>query len=94
MGQTIYVIVNSYNDYDGCAVATDGGAFSTLEKAKEKLIGYLHDVWDFRKDIFYTDEEYNAWLESCFQNSEKTVWVYDDGDSVSDISIHQVIFNN
>ena len=36
MKQTIYVIVNSYDDCDGCAVATDGGAFSTFEKAKEK----------------------------------------------------------
>ena len=38
MTQTIYVIVNSYNDYEGMAVATDGGAFSTLEKAKEKFM--------------------------------------------------------
>ena len=45
-------------------------------------------------DFFNTDEEYYKWLESCFQNEEKTVWVYDDGDSVSDISIHQVKFNN
>ena len=89
MTQAIYVIVNSYYDYDGMAVATDGGAFSTFEKAKEKFIGYLHEVWDFRKDFFDTDEEFNEWLESCFQNEEKTVWIYDDGDSVSDISIHK-----
>ena len=94
MTQTIYVIVNSYNDYEGMAVATDGGAYSTFEKAKEAFINYLHEIWDFRKDFFDTDEEYYKWLESCFQNEEKTVWVYDDGDSVSDISIHQVKFNN
>ena len=44
MKQTIYVIVNSYNDYDGMAVATDGGAFSTFEKAKEKFIEYLRNL--------------------------------------------------
>lgn len=89
MKQTIYVIVNSYDDCDGCAVATDGGAFSTFESAKEKFIEYLHEIWDFRKEFYDTDEEFNEWLESCFQNEEKTVWVYDDGDSVSDISIHK-----
>lgn len=93
MTQTIYVIVNSYNDYEGVAVATDGGAYSTFEKAKEAFINYLHEIWDYRKELI-TDEEYYKWLESCFQNEEKTVWVYDDGDSVSDISIHQVKFNN
>ena len=89
MTQTIYVIVNSFDDYAGCAVATDGGAFSTLEKAKKKFIEYLHEIWDFRKDFFDTDEEFNEWFESCFQNENKTVWIYDDGDSVSDISIHK-----
>ena len=89
MKQTIYVMVNSYDDCDGCAVATDGGAFSTFERAKEKFIEYLHEIWDFRKEFYDTDEEFNEWLESCFQNEEKTVWVYDDGDSVSDISIHK-----
>ena len=52
MTQTIYVIVNSYSDYNGMAVATDGGAFSTLEKAKEKFIEYLKEIWDFRKIFF------------------------------------------
>lgn len=94
MTQTIYVIINSYNDYEGVAIATDGGAYSTFERAKEAFIAYLHDIWDYRKEFFDTDEEYYNWLESCFQNEEKTVWVYDDGDSVSDISIHQVKFNN
>ena len=94
MTQTIYVIVNSYNDYEGMAVATDGGAFSTFEKAKEKFIEYLKEIWDFRKDFYDTDEEFNEWFESCFQNDEKTVWIFDSGDSVSDISIHQVKFNN
>ena len=50
MKQTIYVIVNSYNDYEGYAVATDGGAFSTFERAKEKFIEYLHEIWDYRKE--------------------------------------------
>jgi hypothetical protein len=89
MKQTIYVIVNSYNDYEGCAVATDGGAFSTFERAKEKFIEYLHEIWDFRKEFYDTDEEFNEWFESCFQSKEKTVWIFDSGDSVSDISIHQ-----
>lgn len=89
MKQTIYVIVNSYYDYDGMAVATDGGAFSTFEKAKEKFIEYLHEIWEYRKEFFNTDEEYDDWFESCFQNEEKSVWIYDDGDSVSDISIHK-----
>lgn len=89
MKQTIYVIVNSYNDYDGCAVATDGGAFSTLEKAKEKFIDYLHEIWDFRKEFYDTEEEFNEWFESCFQNENKTVWIFDSGDSISDISIHK-----
>ena len=93
MTQTIYVIVNSYNDYEGMAVATDGGAFSTFEKAKEKFIEYLKEIWDYRKELI-TDEEFNDWFESCFQNEEKTVWVWDTGDCVSDISIHQVKFNN
>lgn len=93
MTQTIYVIVNSYNDYEGVAVATDGGAFSTLEKAKEKFIEYLHEIWDYRKELI-TNEEFDDWFESCFQNEEKTVWVWDTGDCVSDISIHQVKFNN
>ena len=89
MKQTIYVIVNSYNDYEGCAVATDGGAFSTFEKAKEKFIEYLHEIWDFRKEFYDTDEEFNEWFESCFQSENKTVWIFDSGDSVSDISIHK-----
>lgn len=89
MKQTIYVIVNSYDDYESMAVATDGGAFSSFEKAKEVLINYLHEIWDFRKEFYDTDEEFNEWFESCFQNENKTVWVYDDGDSVSDISIHK-----
>lgn len=89
MKQTIYVIVNSYNDYDGCSVATDGGAFSTFEKAKEKFIEYLHEIWDFRKEFYDTEEEFNEWFESCFQNEEKTVWIFDSGDSISDISIHK-----
>lgn len=93
MTQTIYVIVNSYNDYEGMAVATDGGAFSTLEKAKEKFIEYLHEIWDYRKELI-TNDEFNNWFESCFQNEEKTVWIWDTGDCVSDISIHQVKFNN
>lgn len=93
MTQTIYVIVNSYNDYEGMAVATDGGAFSTLEKAKEKFIEYLHEIWDYRKELI-TNDEFNKWFESCFQNEEKTVWIWDTGDCVSDISIHQVKFNN
>lgn len=90
MSKTIFVIVNSYNDYEGMSVATDGGAYSTFEKAKEKFIEYLHSVWDFRKDFFDTDKEYEEWLDSCFINKEKSYWVYDDGDSVSDISIHPV----
>lgn len=89
MKQTIYVIVNSYNDYEGCAVATDGGAFSTFERAKEKFIEYLHEIWDFRKEFYDTDEEFNEWFESCFQNENKSVWIFDSGDSVSDISIHK-----
>lgn len=93
MTQTIYVIVNSYNDYESMAVATDGGAFSTLEKAKEKFIEYLHEIWDYRKELI-TNDEFNDWFESCFQNEEKTVWIWDTGDCVSDISIHQVKFNN
>ena len=93
MTQTIYVIVNSYNDYESMAVATDGGAFSTLEKAKEKFIEYLHEIWDYRKELI-TNDEFNDWFESCFQNEEKTVWVWDTGDCVNDISIHQVKFNN
>lgn len=93
MTQIIYVIVNSYNDYESMAVATDGGAFSTLEKAKEKFIEYLHEIWDYRKELL-TNEEFDEWFESCFQNEEKTVWVWDTGDCVSDISIHQVKFNN
>ena len=93
MTQTIYVIVNSYNDYEGGAVATDGGAFSTLEKAKEKFIEYLHEIWDYRKELL-TNEEFDEWFESCFDNEEKTVWIWDTGDCVSDISIHQVKFNN
>ena len=88
MKQTIYVIVNSYNDYEGYAVATDGGAFSTFEKAKEKFIEYLHEIWDYRKELI-TDEVFNDWFESCFQNEEKTVWIWDTGDCVSDISIHK-----
>ena len=93
MAKNIFVIVNSYNDYEGVSVATDGGAYSTFEKAKENLINYLHEIWDFRKDFYDTEEEFNEWFNSCFQNDEKSVWVYDDGDSVSDISIHQVTFN-
>ena len=93
MAKNIFVIVNSYNDYEGMSVATDGGAYSTFEKAKEKLIEYLHEILDFRKDFFDTDEEFEEWLNSCFQNDEKSVWVYDDGDSISDINIHQVTFN-
>ena len=93
MTQTIYVIVNSYNDFEGVAVATDGGAYSTFEKAKEAFINYLHEIWDYRKELI-TDEEFNDWFESCFQNEEKTVWIWDTGDCVSDISIHQVKFNN
>ena len=89
MKQTIHVIVNSYDDYKGCAVATDGGAFSTFEKAKEKFIEYLHEIWDYRKEFYDTDEEFDEWFESCFQNKEKTVWIFDSGDSISDISIHQ-----
>ena len=92
MTQTIYVIINSYTDAYGSPVATDGGAFSTLEKAKEKFIEYLHEIWDFRMDCFDTDKEFNEWFDSCFQNKEKTVWVYDDGESVSDISIHTTTF--
>ena len=92
MTQTIYVIVNSYNDYESSAVATDGGAFSTFEKAKEAFINYLHEIWDYRKELLY--EEFDEWFESCFQNEEKTVWIWDTGDCVSDISIHQVKFNN
>ena len=84
MTQTIYVIVNSYNDYESMAVATDGGAFSTLEKAREKFIEYLHEIWDYRKDLL-TNEEFDEWFESCFQNEEKTVWVWDTGDCVSDV---------
>lgn len=88
MTQTIYVIINSYTDAYGSPIATDGGAFLTLEKAKEKFIKYLHEIWDFRMDCFDTDKEFNDWFDSCFQNKDKTVWVYDDGESVSDISIH------
>lgn len=94
MTQTIYVIVNSYYDYESGAVATDGGAFSTFEKAKAGLLEYLHNIWDYRKESFDTEEEFNEWFESCFENDEKTVWIYDDGDSISDISIHQVKFND
>ena len=93
MSQKIYVIVNSYNDYDGMAVATDGGAYSTFEKAKERFINYLHEVWDYRKELL-TNEEFDDWFESCFQNDEKSVWVWDTGDCISDISIHPVMFNN
>lgn len=91
MTQTIYVIVNSYNDYESMAVATDGGAYSTFEKAKEGFINYLHTIWDYRKELL-TDKEFDDWFESCFQNEEKTVWIWDTGDCVSDISIHQVPF--
>ena len=90
MAKNIFVIVNSYNDYEGMSVATDGGAYSTFEKAKEKLIDYLHEIWDFRKVFFDTEEEFNEWLNSCFQNDEKSIWIFDSGDSVSDISIHPV----
>ena len=93
MTKNIFVIVNSYDDYEGMLVATDGGAYSTFEKAKEKLIEYLHEIWDFRKDFFDTEENYNEWLNSCFQNEEKSVWIYNDGESISDISVHQVTFN-
>ena len=93
MAKNIFVIVNSYDDCDGMSVATDGGAYSTFEKAKKKLIEYLHEIWDFRKDFFDTEEDYNEWLNSCFQNEEKSVWVYNDGESISDISVHQVTFN-
>ena len=93
MTKNIFVIVNSYNDYEGMSVATDGGAYSTFEKAKEKLIEYLHEIWDFHKDFYDTEEEYNEWFNSCFQNEEKSVWIFDSGDTISDISVHQVTFN-
>lgn len=93
MKQIIYLIVNVYDDFMGASVSTDGGAYSTFEKAKERLIEYIHEIWDYRKDSFENEEEFNKWFESCFQNDEKSVWLYDDGESVSDISIHQVPFD-
>lgn len=88
MSINIYVIVNLYNDYEGASVATDGGAYMTLESAKTGLLEYLHNIWDYRKESFDTEDEFNEWFDSCFENDEKTVWVWDSGDSVSDISIH------
>lgn len=90
MVKTIFVIVNGYNDFEGMSVATDGGAYSSFEEAKEKFTEYLHGVWDFRKDFFDTEEEFNEWFNSCFQNKEKSCWYYDSGDSISDISIMPV----
>lgn len=87
MNTNVYVIINLYNDYDGASVAIDGGVYMTLESAKTGLLEYLHNIWDYRKESFDTEDEFNEWFDSCFVNDEKTVWVWDYGDSVSDISI-------
>lgn len=88
MNINVFVIVNLYNDYEVASVATDGGAYMTFESAKAGLLEYLHNIWDYRKEEFDTEDEFNEWFDSCFENDEKTVWIWDSGDSVSDISIH------
>lgn len=89
----VYVIINLYNDYEGASVATDGGAYMTLESAKAGLLEYLHNIWDYRKESFDTEDEFNERFNSCFENDEKTVWIWDSGDSISDISIHNTILH-
>lgn len=88
MNMKVYVIVNLYNDYEVTSVATDGGAYMTFESAKAGFLEYLHNIWDYRKESFDTEDEFNEWFDSCFENDEKTVWIWDSGDCVSDISIH------
>jgi hypothetical protein len=77
----IYVIVNSYTDYCGTAIATDGGAFFNLDVAKVELRNYIKDIWGEILD------------EGTIENGFETdmLWSYEDGDyNVSMIEIHEV----
>lgn len=77
----IYVIVNSYTDMCGTAIATDGGAFFNLDVAKAELRNYINDIWD------------NIIDKETIENGYETdmLWVYEDDDcNISMIEIHEV----
>lgn len=83
MNNAIYAIVNTYDDFiDSAAVATDGGAFYSLDKAKARLKEYVKSIWGFKLG----EDEINA----CFDSNE-LVWEYTDDDgSTSTIEIHKI----
>lgn len=87
MNNKVYVIVNLYYDCVDASVATDGGVYMTLESAKAGLLEYLHNCFDYRKEDFDTEDEFNEWLDSCFDNKEKTDWIWEFDNCVTDISI-------
>lgn len=68
----IYVIINTYIDAYGSAIATDGGAYTNEKTAIQKLREYVYGIWG---DIL--DEDI---IEECFESNR--VWIYrnDDGD--------------
>ena len=66
----IYVIVNTYTDFDGSAVAIDGGAFFNLDVAKVNLYNYVLDIWE---DIIDEDT-----IDNCFETD--MIWFYEDDD--------------
>jgi hypothetical protein len=66
----IYVIVNTYTDFDGSAIATDGGAFFNLDVAKVNLYSYVFDIWE---DVIDEDT-----IDNCFETD--MIWFYEDDD--------------
>lgn len=83
MTNSIYVIVNTYDDFvDTAAVATDGGAFYSLDKAKARLREYVESIWGFKLG----KDEINAGFDA-----NELIWEYTDDDgSTSTIEIHKI----
>lgn len=78
METKIYVIINTYTDAYGSAIATDGGAYTNENTAKMKLYDYVNNIFG---DIL--DKET---IDSCFETDR--IWVYEGGDGdVSSIEI-------
>lgn len=68
----IYVIINTYTDVFGSAIATDGGAYTNENTAIQKLRDYIYGIWG---EILDEDT-----IEEYFKTER--VWYYrnDDGD--------------
>ena len=83
-----YGVIESYQDYKG-ADATLWGVEKTVEDAQKRLSEAAGEILLYKRDEM-DDDEWEAFVQENFIDSDHREWYYDDGDCVVKLYIDSV----